>query len=99
MWDLIVLIPDHCLSIYFVFCEKKTDSWTHPVGMCGAVIIEQPMVYFLVREHQAIQMAAIIQFDIDVSKLTRQGGCCTAVVVRSEILIHQQKGRKPSLYM
>ena len=31
-------------------------------------------------------MATIIRFDLDVSKMTRQGGCCTTVVVQNEIL-------------
>ena len=29
----------------------------------------------------AAKMAAIIRFDLDVSKMTVQGGCCTTVVV------------------
>ena len=28
-------------------------------------------------------MAAIIRFDLDVSKMTVQGGCCTTVVVQN----------------
>ena len=23
MWDLIVSVPDHCLSFYFIFCIMK----------------------------------------------------------------------------
>ena len=33
-------------------------------------------------------MAVIIRFDLDVSKMTRQGGCWTTVVVRNEIMTH-----------
>ena len=40
------------------------------------------------------KMAAIIRFDLDVSKMTVQGGCCTTVVLQNEIKIHQQKRRK-----
>ena len=40
-------------------------------------------------------MAAIFRFDFDVSKMTRQGGCCTTVVVQNEIQIHQQNGERP----
>ena len=42
---------------------------------------------------------AIIRFDLDVSKMTGQGGCCTTVVVRNEVQIYQQKRRKAYLYM
>ena len=38
------------------------------------------------------KMAVIIRFDLDLSKMTVQGGCCTTVVVQNEIQIHQQKG-------
>ena len=41
-------------------------------------------------------MAAIIRLDLDVSKMTRQGGCCTTVVVQNEIQIHQQNGERPT---
>ena len=41
-------------------------------------------------------MAVITRFDLDVSKMTRQGGCCTYVIVHNEIQIHQQKnGERP----
>ena len=43
------------------------------------------------------KMAAIIRFDLDVSKMTVQGGCCTTVVVQNEIQIHQKKGERPTL--
>ena len=52
-------------------------------------------------------MAAIIRFDLDISKMTVQGdGCttvvvqngCTTVEVQNEIQIHQQKRRKAYLY-
>ena len=39
-------------------------------------------------------MAAIIRFDLDVSKMTVQGGCCTTVVVQNELQIHQKKKEK-----
>ena len=39
------------------------------------------------------KMAAIIRFDLYVSKITVQGGCCTTVVVQNEIQIRQQKRR------
>ena len=42
------------------------------------------------------KMAATIRIDLDVSKMTVQGGCCTTVVVQNEIQIHQQKRRKPT---
>ena len=45
------------------------------------------------------KMAAILRFDLDVSKMTVQGGCCTTVVVQNEIQMHQQKRRKVYLYM
>ena len=38
-------------------------------------------------------MAAIIRFDLDISKMTVQGGGCTTVVMQNEIQIHQQKRR------
>ena len=45
------------------------------------------------------KMAAIIRFDLDISKMTVQGGRCTTVAVQNEIQIHQQKRRKAYLYM
>ena len=39
-------------------------------------------------------MAVIIQFDLGVSKMTRQGGCFTTVVVQNKIQIYQQKTEK-----
>ena len=46
------------------------------------------------------KMAAILRFDLDVSKMTVQGGCCTIVVVQNGIQIHQQKTEKGlPLYM
>ena len=44
------------------------------------------------------KMAAIIRFDLDISKMTVQGGGCTTVVTQNEIQIHQQKRRKAYLY-
>ena len=43
-------------------------------------------------------MAAIIRFDLDISKMTVQGGCCTTVVVQIEIQIRQQKQKGLPLY-
>ena len=43
------------------------------------------------------KMVVIIRFDLDVSKMTVQGGCCTNAVVQNEIQIHQQKRRKAYL--
>ena len=42
------------------------------------------------------KMVAIIRFDLDTSKMTVQGGCCTTEVVQNEIQIHQQNGERPS---
>ena len=36
-------------------------------------------------------MAAITLFDLDVSKMTRQGGCCTTVVEQNEMHIYQKR--------
>ena len=44
------------------------------------------------------KMAAIIRFDLDISKMTVQGGGYTTVVMQNEIQIHQQKRRKAYLY-
>ena len=44
------------------------------------------------------KMAAIIRFDLDISKMTEQGGGCTTVVMQNETQIHQQKRRKANLY-
>ena len=44
------------------------------------------------------KMAAIIRFDLDILKMTVQGGGCTTVVMQNEIQIHQQKRRKAYLY-
>ena len=45
------------------------------------------------------KLAASIRFDRNVSKMTRQGGCCTTVVVQNEIQNHQQKRKKAYLYI
>ena len=37
------------------------------------------------------KIAAIIRFDLDISKMTVQDGDCTTVVVQNEIQIHQRK--------
>ena len=44
------------------------------------------------------KMAAIIRFDLDILKMTVQGGGFTTVVMQNEIQIHQQKRRKAYLY-
>ena len=44
------------------------------------------------------KMAAIIRFDLDISKMTVQGGGCTTVVMQNEMQIHQQKRRNAHLY-
>ena len=36
MWDLIVSVPDHCLSFYF------TVMTLHPVGLVKTIISEKP---------------------------------------------------------
>ena len=48
---------------------------------------------------KGITLAAIIRFDLDVSEMARQGGCCTTVVRQNEIQIHQQKRRRAYLYI
>ena len=45
------------------------------------------------------KMAAIIRFDLDVSKMTVQGGCCTTVVVQKLDTNTSQKRRKAYLCM
>ena len=35
-------------------------------------------------------MAAVIRFDVDISKMTKQAGYCTTVVVQNETQTHQQ---------
>ena len=44
------------------------------------------------------KMAAIIRFDLVISKMTVQGGGCTTVVVQNEIQIHQQNRTNAYLY-
>ena len=44
------------------------------------------------------KMAAIIRFDLHISKMTVHGGGCTTVVMQIEIQIHQQNGEKAYLY-
>ena len=31
MWDLIVSVPDHCLSFYFIFLRKRNSIIVFPV--------------------------------------------------------------------
>ena len=44
------------------------------------------------------KVAAIIRLDLDISKMTVQGGSCTTVVMQNEIQIRQQKRRNAYLY-
>ena len=39
--------------------------------------------------------AAIIRFNLNVYKMTRQCGCCTTVVVQNEIKIKNQDSDEP----
>ena len=53
MWDLIVLIPDHCLSIYFSSLSKQeigteSSNVLHSVNM--------PHVFFLKLQNFALKM-------------------------------------------
>ena len=42
-------------------------------------------------------MAAIIRFDLNILKMTVQGGGCTTVVMQNEIQVHQKKnGERPT---
>ena len=41
-------------------------------------------------------MAAIIRFDLDISKMTVQGGGCTTVVKQNEIQIINKNGERPT---
>ena len=40
MWDLIVSVPDHCLSFYFVpiFCSRTSFLWDVNCSTPGAFI-------------------------------------------------------------
>ena len=44
MWDLIILVPDHCLSFYFVKNNRVVlaDKWDLGLKMC--IITESPVV-------------------------------------------------------
>ena len=35
MWDVIILIPDHCLSIYLDNSTKASENWTSGQGGKG----------------------------------------------------------------
>ena len=38
MWEVIVLIPDHCLSIYFlyvIYAMQPTETVEHFILQCG----------------------------------------------------------------
>ena len=39
-------------------------------------------------------MGATIRIDLDVLKMTKQGGCCITVLVQNEIQLHQRKTKK-----
>ena len=45
----------------------------------------------------ALYFAATVRFDLDLLKMIRQGGCCTAVVVQNEIKKSSTKWRKAYL--
>ena len=70
---------------------------------CHGLAVNEPVhiiliPVFLVKEHREVQDGCHHGFDLDVSKLTRHGGCCTLVVVQNEIQIQQQKRRKAYLF-
>ena len=75
------------MALYFVTVWPSANECT---------IFKYPSSWF--ERIKRFKMPAIIRFDLDVLKMTVQGGCCTTVVVQNEIQIHQQKRRKAYLY-
>ena len=76
------------MALYFVtVCRQRASAqfFKYPSSWSGHI--------------KRFKMAVILRFDLDVSKMTVQGGCCTTVVVQNEIQMHQQNRRKAYLYM
>ena len=46
MWDLIVSVPDHCLSFYFLYMQSESRHWRSllTLGALNSVIIRHPHV-------------------------------------------------------
>ena len=70
-----------------IFCHRLTVT-------IFVTIFEYPSTW--PQRIKRFQMAAIIRFDLDISKMTVQNGCCATVVVQNELQIHQQKLEKPT---
>ena len=47
MWDVIVLIPDHCLSIYFAFIQLGTKMSRNNKGSDYKQIYGYALIYLL----------------------------------------------------
>ena len=76
------------MALYFVTVWPSASACT---------LFKYPSSWF--ERIKRFKMVAIIRFDLDISKMTIQGGgCTTVVVVQNEIQIHQQKRRKAYLY-
>ena len=46
MWDVTVLVPDHCLSIYFIQLVKGSVSCKNGNSVCIHFLIISPDPYF-----------------------------------------------------
>ena len=40
MWDLIVSVPDHCLSFYFVNLTQSYGTLMLPKGICKEILLK-----------------------------------------------------------
>ena len=54
MWDLVVLVPDQCLSFYF-----KLMSMIYP-SICGCILLTEP-VYINLLECQSVEGMHTVQ--------------------------------------
>ena len=73
------------MALYFVTVRQSTTEYTfykHPSSW--PVILKR------------FKMVVIIRFELDISEMSRQDGCCTTVVVQNEIQIHQQNRDRPT---
>ena len=73
------------MALYFVTVWQSTTEYT---------FFKYPSSWPVILKRS--KMVVIIRFELDVSEMSRQDGCCTTVVVQNEIQIHQQKRDRPT---
>ena len=69
MWDVIILIPDHCLSIYFVLAEY--DSFFQNYVILSFILVDFTILTLSVRKQLANNILLNTAFDNCIETLHR----------------------------